>query len=187
MLQLNLLQYKDRLKVKTVKRKKYIYDPIRKKYLVLQPEEVVRQLILEHLISTLKYNHNRISVEKSLRVNTLLKRCDILIYDKAMNPWLLVECKAPEVPISQATFEQIARYNLPLKVDYLFVTNGIQSYCCKMNYVDESWDGFAFSAAPSGSFISPFDPAKCPAPIAIKIFCSSINRVILEAMIWFLS
>ena len=138
-LALDLLQHQQQLKFRKAQGKTYIYDPIRKKYLVLQPEESDRQLILQELIIAQQYNYNRISVEKSLRVNTLLKRCDILVYNQHMNPWLLVECKAPEVPISQAVFEQIARYNLPLKVSYLMVSNGRQSYCCQMNYETGSW------------------------------------------------
>ncbi|MEL6924655.1 MAG: type I restriction enzyme HsdR N-terminal domain-containing protein [Bacteroidota bacterium] len=139
MLQLDLLQHRDNLQLKTESSRKYIFDPIRKKYLVLQPEEFVRQLILQHFLQIQSYNANRISVERSLRVNTLLKRCDILIYDLKMNPWLLVECKAPEVAISQATFDQIARYNMPLRVSYLMVSNGLQSFICEMNYETESW------------------------------------------------
>ena len=135
----DFLQHRSALKLKTEKGKKYIFDPIRKKYLILQPEEFVRQLVLLHLIEHYDYNSNRISVEKSLRVNTLLKRCDILVYEPSLNPWLLVECKAPDVPITQAAFDQIARYNMPLRVQYLLVTNGLQTYCCKMDYEIEAY------------------------------------------------
>lgn len=102
--------------------------------MVLQPEEIVRQLTLLYLIEEKKYNRNRIRAEKLLHVNDLRKRCDILIYDTEVNPLLLVECKAARVKITQDTFKQIAWYNMPLKVKYLVVTNGLQTYCCEMDY-----------------------------------------------------
>ena len=139
MLQIDFLQYKSSLKTKTEKNKRFIYDPIRKKYLVLQPEEFVRQLVLIHLIQEAHFNPNRISVEKALDVNGLRKRCDILIYNQQIQPWFLVECKAANINITQATFDQIARYNMPLQVDYLMVTNGILSYCCQLDYKNNSY------------------------------------------------
>jgi hypothetical protein len=106
---------------------------------VLLPEELVRQLVVQYLILEKGYSKNRIALEKALRVNTLEKRCDILIYDLEMKPFLLVECKAPEVKISQEVFRQIAWYNMPLKVPYLMVTNGITTYCCEMDYTLETF------------------------------------------------
>lgn len=138
-LNIDFLQYKSQIKTRRSENKTWIWDFIRQKYLVLLPEELVRQLVLHYLIEDRGYNKNRISIEKGLKVNGLAKRCDILIYNKEVRPFLLVECKAPEVALSQSTFEQIARYNLPLQVDYLMVTNGRHTFCCKMDYEKETF------------------------------------------------
>jgi len=140
MISLDLLSYQNQLRTKKVENKKFIFDPIRKKYLVLQPEELVRQLLVLFLIHEKKISKNRIGIEKSLKVNTLNRRLDILIYDDAIQPQMLIECKAPSVKIDQSTFEQIARYNLPLQVPYLLVTNGLSTYCCKMDYEKETFE-----------------------------------------------
>jgi hypothetical protein len=108
-----------------------IFDPLRKKMVALTPEEWVRQNFLKHMILSLKYPEGLIAVEKNLVVNQMKKRCDILVYDKLTNPVLLVECKAPQVQITQKTFDQIAVYNLKLNVKYLIVTNGLNHYCCQ--------------------------------------------------------
>jgi len=139
-LDIDFLSYKDHLKTKKEDNKRWIYDPIRKKYLVLTPEEMVRQLVLCHFQKEMEYNKNRIAVEKQLKVNGLIRRWDILIYNNGMLPWLLVECKAPEVKISQAVFDQIARYNLTLNVPYLLVTNGLNSFCCEIDYEKQSYE-----------------------------------------------
>lgn len=138
-LDLNFLPYQPNLKVKKEQGKRFIFCSIRKKYLVLQPEELVRQLTIEYLVDDRNYSKNSIHVERGLSVNGLTRRSDILIYDSEVNPYLLVECKAPKVKITQAVFDQIARYNLTLKVKYLLVTNGIDSFCCVMNYEDQSY------------------------------------------------
>ena len=139
MIDIDYLKYQDQLKIKTIDNKRCIFDPLRQKYLVLQPEELVRQLMLIYFIQEKAYLKNRISIERGIQVNTLKKRCDILIYDLDMNPFLLVECKAPAVKINQAVFEQIARYNLPLQVPYLLVSNGQKTYCCAMDYEANSF------------------------------------------------
>ncbi len=136
---LNLLQFQALLKVKTVDGKRYIYDPIRKKYLVLQPEELVRQLIVQYLLSK-NYSANKIALEVGLKVNEMQKRCDILVYDNNFQPFMIVECKAAQVPVSEAVFRQIANYNKALKVPYLMVSNGVSSYCSKIDYESESYD-----------------------------------------------
>ncbi|MBX2876946.1 MAG: type I restriction enzyme HsdR N-terminal domain-containing protein [Saprospiraceae bacterium] len=140
MIDIDLLARQQQLKVKSEEGNRYLFDPIRKKWLVIQPEELVRQLIILYLIEEKQYNKNRINIEMGLQVNELQKRCDILVYDQNMDPFLLVECKAPSVMINQATFRQIANYNLPLKVPYLLVTNGRVSYCCRMDYEEESYE-----------------------------------------------
>lgn len=140
MIELDLMQYKDLLKVKKEKNKTFIFDSLRKKWLVLQPEELVRQLIIQYLIRERGYNSSRIKVEKGLKINELYKRCDVLVYDLAIEPLMLIECKAPQVKVTQETFRQIAHYNLPLKVPYLLVTNGIRTYCCRMDYKAEDFE-----------------------------------------------
>ena len=141
MIDIDFLQYQGQLRRKQSEGKLYVFDPIRKKYLVQMPEEMVRQLVLLFLQQAKGFSKNRLAIEKTLKVNELTKRCDILAYGMDMQPFLLVECKAPQIPISQDTFRQVAIYNLPLRVPYLMVTNGIQAFCCKMDYAN---NGFSF-------------------------------------------
>ncbi len=103
-----------------------IFDAFRNKFVALTPEEWVRQHVLSYLQIELGYPKNKIAVELALRVNGLYKRADIVVYDSNMLPWMLVECKAAEVEINQAVFDQAARYNLSMKVPYLVVTNGMR-------------------------------------------------------------
>ncbi|MFY9309301.1 MAG: type I restriction enzyme HsdR N-terminal domain-containing protein [Bacteroidia bacterium] len=112
----------------------HIFDSIRKKYVVLTPEEWVRQNFLQYLIQDKKFPASLIAVEAGLKYNQLQKRMDVLVYDRLGTPHLMVECKAPEVKITQDTFDQIARYNMAFKVKYLVVTNGMDHFCCQMDY-----------------------------------------------------
>jgi hypothetical protein len=137
--QLDLLKYQPKLIIKKEGAKRYIYCAIRKKYLVLQPEELVRQLTIHYLIEEKGFNKNHIHVERGFKVNGLYRRLDIIIYDEQVSPYLMVECKAPRVKLSQATFDQIAQYNLKIKGKYLMVTNGINSIFCEMNYETQSY------------------------------------------------
>ena len=139
MLEIDFSQYHSNLKIKREEKKSFIFCFIRKKYLVLTPEELVRQTIIHYLISEQNFSKNKIAVEKQLMVNELKKRCDILTFDKTLTPFLLIECKATNVQISQDTFRQIAWYNMPLKVPYLMVSNGIQTFCCSMDYQNNSY------------------------------------------------
>lgn len=116
------------------------YDVIRKKFVVLSPEEWVRQHVVHYLISHKKYPRLHISVEKMLKVNGLSKRYDVVVFDRNGDILLIVECKAPGVKISQETFDQIARYNMTLNSQLLLVTNGLQHYCCKINAELERYD-----------------------------------------------
>ncbi|MFK7980633.1 MAG: type I restriction enzyme HsdR N-terminal domain-containing protein [Saprospiraceae bacterium] len=138
-LAIDFLQFQPDLKVKKEGKQRFIFCVIRKKYLVLQPEELVRQLTIQYLIAHRKYNRNSIHVERGLTVNGLYRRTDIIVYDENIEPYLLVECKRPKVKITQAVFDQIARYNLTLKVKYLLVTNGIDTFCCAMNYEAQAY------------------------------------------------
>nr|WP_256534144.1 type I restriction enzyme HsdR N-terminal domain-containing protein [Lewinella sp. JB7] len=116
-----------------------VFDDVRKKWLVLQPEEFVRQLLLHFLIGDMKYNRNRITVERGVRVNDDPRRTDILVFDRDMRPFLLVECKAPRVPLSTDTFRQAAHYNGPLRVPYLMISNGRESYVAAIDYAAEDY------------------------------------------------
>ena len=100
---------------------------------------MVRQLIIHYLLTEKGYNKNRLSLEKGLKVNTLSKRFDVLAYDMQMQPFLLIECKAPQVPVGTAAFQQIANYNTTLKVPYLLVSNGRENYCCFIDYEKENF------------------------------------------------
>lgn len=140
MLDLELHRFKVHLQTKQEDGKPYVYDPIRKKYLVLQPEEIVRQLLIQYFVQEQKISINRIAVEFGIEVNQLKKRCDLMVFNAQTEPFLLVECKSPKIKINQATFEQIARYNLSLKVPYLLVTNGLQSYSCRIDFENQSYD-----------------------------------------------
>ncbi|MBL7883379.1 MAG: type I restriction enzyme HsdR N-terminal domain-containing protein [Bacteroidia bacterium] len=132
MQELNLPQYP--FKIREFESKVQIFDSIRKKYLVLTPEEWVRQHFIQYLIQEKNYPQSLITIEIGLKYNQLQKRADILVYNKQGKPYLMVECKAPEVKISQDTFHQIALYNMVFKVNYLVVTNGLYHYCCEMDY-----------------------------------------------------
>ncbi len=136
---LNLIAFKKQLILKNKDGKPLVFDPIRKKYLVLLPEEFIRQLLILFLVDKKEYPKSFLSIERSIVVNTRKKRFDILVYDNHHQPWLMVECKAANVDITQAAFDQIARYNMTLNVPYLLVTNGITSYCCAIDKKAESY------------------------------------------------
>lgn len=116
-----------------------IFDVIRKKFVILQPEEWVRQHCVQYLIEVKKYPISLINVEKELKVNDLKKRYDIVIFNPDGSIHLIVECKAPKIEIKQNTFDQIARYNLTLNATYLMVTNGINHYYCNMDFEAEKY------------------------------------------------
>jgi len=134
---LNLPTYN--FKLKSNENKTLIFDNIRKKYVVLTPEEWVRQHYIYFLIEEKGYPRSLIAIEKQLVINNRKKRTDILIFNTSGNPQIIVECKAPSIKITQATFDQIARYNLKLKANYLIVTNGLDHYYCKMDFEKESY------------------------------------------------
>ena len=116
-----------------------IFDEVRKKFIILTPEEWVRQHVVHHLIYDKNDPKSWINVEKLIKLNGLTKRYDVVVFNPDGSIFLLVECKAPEIKISQHTFDQIARYNLALKADYLMVTNGLEHYFCQMDYVNEKY------------------------------------------------
>jgi hypothetical protein len=117
-----------------------IFDEIRKKFIIITPEEWVRQHVVQFLLQDKKYPKSHINVEKLLKINDLNKRYDVVVYNPDGSIFILVECKAPEIKISQHTFDQIARYNMTLNAEYLMVTNGLNHYFCKMDYENEKYD-----------------------------------------------
>ncbi|SHJ91632.1 type I restriction enzyme HsdR N-terminal domain-containing protein [Pseudozobellia thermophila] len=116
-----------------------IFDVIRKKFVVLQPEEWVRQHAVHYLLVEKNYPKSLINVEKQLTVNGLTKRYDIVVFHPNGDINVLIECKAPEVTIDQRTFDQIARYNSRLRADYLMVTNGLAHFYCQMDFESEKY------------------------------------------------
>jgi hypothetical protein len=109
-----------------------IYDAFRKRWVALTPEEWVRQHFLHFLVDAHCYPKNRIAVEFTLSLHGMKKRADIVVFDSAMQPWMLVECKQVDVQLSQAVFDQVARYNLSLHVPFLVVTNGLAVMAAKI-------------------------------------------------------
>ena len=131
MKQLNLPEYE--FKLKQVEDKLQIFDEIRNKYVALTPEEWVRQNFVRFLVEEKKYSRGLIQIEMPVNFKTLKNRCDIAVYNRKTELKVIVECKATDIKISQDTFDQIARYNMNFKVEYLIVTNGLMHYCCKFN------------------------------------------------------
>ncbi|MGB5171516.1 type I restriction enzyme HsdR N-terminal domain-containing protein [Eudoraea sp.] len=137
MLALNFPTYQFR--IKNSENTQQIFDIVRKKFVVLQPEEWVRQHTLQYLVYEKGYPLSLIGVEKMILLNGLKKRADILVYKPNGAIRLLIECKAPQIKITQLAFDQIARYNLKFEADYLMVTNGIEHYYCQMDYEKEKY------------------------------------------------
>jgi hypothetical protein len=136
----DLLQFQNRLRLSKKDDTTYVYDPIRRKDIVLLPEELVRQLVLLHLLEKKRYPANRIRVEIGIELNGLKKRCDIVVFNQGVQPWLLIECKSPKVPVDQKVFEQAAAYNLQLLAPFLVVTNGLATYCAQLNFEQKSFE-----------------------------------------------
>lgn len=137
MQKLNFPTYSFRFK--NSENKTLIYDEIRKKFMVLQPEEWVRQHCVKYLMEEKGFPKSLINVEKELKVNNLRKRYDIVIFNSDGSIHLIVECKSDKINIDQTTFDQIARYNLALNATYLMVTNGINHYYCEMDFEAERY------------------------------------------------
>lgn len=131
MQKLNFPEYAFRFK--NTENKVAIFDEIRKKFILLTPEEWVRQHVVHFLLTAKNFPKSHINVEKVVKINGMNKRYDIVVYRPDGSIFLIVECKAPSVSISQATFDQIARYNMILKSGYLMVTNGLNHYFCQMD------------------------------------------------------
>lgn len=132
---MDILKYD--IKSKIIEGKKYIFDEIRKKYIVLTPEELVRQKFIRFLIEEKGYIKSLFSIESGLKYGDLKKRTDMLYYDRSGRPFLLVECKSFKVPLSQKTFEQLSIYNLTVKARFIGITNGISHRFCQVDYADK--------------------------------------------------
>lgn len=135
MRKLNLPEYEFRLR--TEGGISQVLDVYRKRFVALTPEEEVRQRFARYLVEEKGYPAALMMTEYTLSLNKMTRRCDILVHKPAGSPAVLVECKAPEVGINQAAFDQAARYNLVFKVRYLMVTNGLKHFCCKINFETE--------------------------------------------------
>ena len=137
MLSLNLPPYE--IKIAEREGKRQIFDPLRKSYVALTPEEWVRQHFVNYLLQYKGYPTTLTANEVGITLNGMSRRCDTVIYDKSLKPRAIVEYKAPTVKITKEVFAQISRYNLVLRVDYLIISNGLQHYCCRMNYENNSF------------------------------------------------
>jgi len=136
--QLNLPPYPFRIKLEGGKH--FIFDELRKKFLVLTPEEWVRQHFIQFLILNKKYPKTLIQIEAGLKINKLQKRTDVVVFDRNAARFMLIECKAPQVKIDQSVFDQAARYNSVHQVEYLVVTNGIQHYVAKIDHITKEFN-----------------------------------------------
>ncbi len=137
MQKLNFPAYQFRYKNR--ENKPYIFDIIRKGYYLLTPEEWVRQHIIHYLIEEKNYSPQLISVEKQLNINGLKRRFDVVVFNKKMQPFILIECKAPHIPINQNTFDQANRYNWLLKAPFLILTNGLKHYICQIDFEQNNY------------------------------------------------
>ena len=137
MLALNLPGFTPKIVEKEGKR--IIFDFIRKRHVTLTPEEWVRQHFVNFLINFKNYPKELLANEVQVKLNRTSKRCDTVAYNHFLEPLVIIEYKAPTIPITNAVFEQIVRYNMVLHVKYLIVSNGLNHYCCKIDYINQSY------------------------------------------------
>jgi type I site-specific restriction endonuclease len=128
------------LKIRSMKGKNEVFDAIRKKYVALTPEEWVRQHFIGYLVREKNVPASLIAVETSLKYNGLQKRSDIVIYNNLGKPRMIVECKAPEIKITQDVFDQVAIYNMTLNVPCLVVTNGMEHFACHIDQRNQTYE-----------------------------------------------
>jgi len=147
---LNLPTYS--FNIKLIEQRKYIFDFIRKKFVILTPEEWVRQNFLRFLVDDKKYPASLIAVEMEFKLNNLSKRSDAVVHDKNGKAILILEFKAPDIKINQKVFDQIARYNMKFNVEFLIVSNGLDHYCCKIDYEKQNY--FFLKEVPEFNIIS---------------------------------
>lgn len=131
--------YSDRIRLRKHNEQMQIFDPIRGKWLVLTPEEWVRQNTIIYIADTLEVPMSRIANEVTITYNGLTKRCDSIIYDDYGKPLIIIEYKRSDIPITQRVFDQIATYNMQLDVPYLIVSNGQQHILCKVDFENKKY------------------------------------------------
>lgn len=141
MWQLNLPEYNFRIKKQDEKLQ--IFDSQRKRYVTLTPEEWVRQHFIRFMIEEKGYPAAHLAIEKQLNMNGMKKRCDAILYNSDAEPMMIIEFKAPNVPISQATFDQVAVYNSKLNVIFFIISNGIEHFCCRVNTKTARYEFFS--------------------------------------------
>jgi len=124
-------------KTRVTKQRTQIFDVFRNKYVVLTPEEWVRQHLAHYLVNHMHYPKGLMHLEASLSINQLQKRADIVQYDRTGKPWMICECKQPAVKLSQAVFDQAAVYNLQFKVPYLLISNGLELRCAQIDFKNQ--------------------------------------------------
>jgi hypothetical protein len=137
MQKLNLPEYNFR--IKTEEGKSFVFDAIRKKFVLLTPEEWVRQNFIQYFKIEKKYPESLMAVEKKIMLNQTQRRFDLLIYSRNGQPHLIAEFKAPNIKITQETFDQVVRYNMALRVEKVVVSNGLQHFACEINYQNNSY------------------------------------------------
>ncbi|EDM43960.1 hypothetical protein SCB49_10232 [unidentified eubacterium SCB49] len=137
MQQLQFPSYEFRFK--SNENKPMIFDVVRKKFIVLTPEEWVRQHVVHFLISEKNYPLSLINVEKQIKLNKTIKRYDVVVFNRDGSIHIIVECKAPKITITQETFDQIARYNFALDATNLMITNGLAHYYCRMDFENKRY------------------------------------------------
>ena len=135
--ELNFPPFEHKLKVENSK--DYIWEPIRKSWILLTPEEWVRQNLIRYFADVLAYPMGLMQSECQIKVGKIKKRFDLVIMDKNLNPWLICECKGPNINIDASVFQQAAIYNSKLKCPYLAVTNGMKHYCFEINFKEGSF------------------------------------------------
>tara|TARA_B100001250_G_scaffold170501_1_gene146857 strand:- start:1294 stop:1737 length:444 start_codon:yes stop_codon:yes gene_type:complete len=127
------------IKIQTINSKTYVFDFLRKKKLILTPEEWVRQNLVSHLINDLNYPKGLIKTESSLKYNKLYKRADIIVLDRSMNNFMVIECKSYKLNLNKSNLNQAAVYNKVYRSRYLMLSNGIKHVICEYNWDDESF------------------------------------------------
>jgi hypothetical protein len=125
------------LKLRQEENRTMVFDPVRKKWLVLTKEEHVRQYLLHYLVDGMGYSPSLMAVEKKIKVGNVFKRFDLVVYNRDHQPWMLVECKEPEVIISEKTLFQLLNYNRSAQCSYWLLTNGHQTYCADARNIND--------------------------------------------------
>lgn len=130
------------LRLRQADGKAQVFDPVRRKWLILTPEEHVRQYIINYMTEVMQYPASLMAVEKLIRVGDVNKRFDVVIYSREHVPWMLVECKAPEVPVTEKTLHQLLNYQRNVQCRYWLLTNGHQTFCADAGNLSEiKWMG----------------------------------------------